>query len=240
MKVYPTGQGGIRALLEECRQDSLGRRVIDETAYHRAINDATRRAGISLNPAVNSNSPGTARDDHSNRCRARCPFFGPQSRGRTSWDRFLALGMSPKWRRDEIPLMPKHRYAIMTKYMRRLDSHGLDMMFRTCTVQANLDFSSEAIWSRSFACRWPCSRSRRRFSPIRHSRMVKLNGFSFGALGDLAPYGCSRTGMRLLLSRRDFFERYVDYAAFCANVFVKRGDISPRCGRCRFSRSFRG
>ena len=57
---------------------------------------------------------------------------------------FLALGMSPKWRREEIPLMPKQRYAIMTKYMPKVGARGLDMMFRTSTVQANLDFSSEA------------------------------------------------------------------------------------------------
>jgi glutamate--cysteine ligase len=57
---------------------------------------------------------------------------------------FLGLGMSPKWTRKQIPVMPKGRYKIMTNYMPKVGSLGLDMMFRTCTVQANLDFSSEA------------------------------------------------------------------------------------------------
>jgi len=57
---------------------------------------------------------------------------------------FLALGFQPRWGRDEIPWMPKQRYAIMREYMPRVGGHGLDMMLRTATTQANLDFSSEA------------------------------------------------------------------------------------------------
>ena len=56
---------------------------------------------------------------------------------------FLALGMSPKWSLAETPIMPKHRYAIMARYMPKVGTRGLDMMFRTATVQANLDFMSE-------------------------------------------------------------------------------------------------
>ncbi len=57
---------------------------------------------------------------------------------------FLGLGMTPNWSRAEIPVMPKSRYKIMTGYMPKVGTRGLDMMYRTCTVQANLDFSSEA------------------------------------------------------------------------------------------------
>src|SRR5215831_13992709 len=57
---------------------------------------------------------------------------------------FLGLGMTPNWRRSEMPMMPKGRYRIMTAYMPKVGRLGLDMMTRTCTVQANLDFSSEA------------------------------------------------------------------------------------------------
>ncbi|MDB5557520.1 MAG: egtA, partial [Enterovirga sp.] len=53
---------------------------------------------------------------------------------------FLTLGMSPKWTRTETPVMPKRRYRIMAGYMPKVGSLGLDMMFRTATVQANLDF----------------------------------------------------------------------------------------------------
>jgi glutamate--cysteine ligase len=57
---------------------------------------------------------------------------------------FLGLGMTPIWKRSDVPVMPKGRYRIMTSYMPKVGRLGLDMMYRTCTVQANLDFSSEA------------------------------------------------------------------------------------------------
>ncbi len=57
--------------------------------------------------------------------------------------RFLGIGGSPKWSFAETPRMPKSRYAIMTRYMPKVGSKGLDMMYRTCTIQVNLDFSSE-------------------------------------------------------------------------------------------------
>src|SRR6185312_11348768 len=55
---------------------------------------------------------------------------------------FLGLGMTPNWSRADMPVMPKGRYRIMTNYMPKVGRYGLDMMYRTCTVQANLDFSS--------------------------------------------------------------------------------------------------
>ena len=58
--------------------------------------------------------------------------------------RFLGIGGSPLWSYDETPRMPKSRYAIMTRYMPKVGTKGLDMMYRTCTIQVNLDFSSEA------------------------------------------------------------------------------------------------
>ena len=57
--------------------------------------------------------------------------------------RFLGMGGSPKWSFAETPRMPKSRYDIMTRYMPKVGSQGLDMMYRTCTIQVNLDFSSE-------------------------------------------------------------------------------------------------
>jgi glutamate--cysteine ligase len=56
---------------------------------------------------------------------------------------FLGLGFSPKWTLDETPRMPKRRYAVMTRYMPKVGKGGLDMMYRTATIQVNLDFASE-------------------------------------------------------------------------------------------------
>jgi glutamate--cysteine ligase len=57
---------------------------------------------------------------------------------------FLGLGFSPKWRLEETPRMPKRRYAVMTRYMPKVGAGGLEMMYRTATIQVNLDFASEA------------------------------------------------------------------------------------------------
>ena len=63
---------------------------------------------------------------------------------------FLGLGMWPDKRRDELPIMPKGRYEIMLRHMPRVGSMGLDMMLRTCTIQVNLDYSSEADMAHKF------------------------------------------------------------------------------------------
>jgi len=58
--------------------------------------------------------------------------------------RFMGIGAAPEWTADEMPVMPKGRYRLMTDYMGRVGTHGMQMMYRTCTVQVNLDYGSEA------------------------------------------------------------------------------------------------
>ncbi|MEL7461906.1 MAG: glutamate--cysteine ligase [Pseudomonadota bacterium] len=57
---------------------------------------------------------------------------------------FIGLGAAPHWTHDDMPMMPKGRYRLMTDYMDRVGTMGKSMMYRTCTVQVNLDFGSEA------------------------------------------------------------------------------------------------
>ena len=57
---------------------------------------------------------------------------------------FIGLGAAPIWGQDQMPMMPKGRYRLMTDYMGRVGTLGTQMMYRTCTVQVNLDFGSEA------------------------------------------------------------------------------------------------
>ncbi len=58
--------------------------------------------------------------------------------------RFMGIGAAPEWRHDQMPVMPKGRYRLMTDYMGRVGTHGTQMMYRTSTVQVNLDYASEA------------------------------------------------------------------------------------------------
>jgi glutamate--cysteine ligase len=57
---------------------------------------------------------------------------------------FMGIGAAPVWRHADMPVMPKGRYRLMTEYMGRVGTHGTQMMYRTCTVQVNLDYASEA------------------------------------------------------------------------------------------------
>lgn len=58
--------------------------------------------------------------------------------------RFLSVGAAPVWSGKDMPVMPKGRYRLMTDYMGRVGTHGTQMMYRTSTVQVNLDYASEA------------------------------------------------------------------------------------------------
>lgn len=86
-------------------------------------------------PHANINDAAAEMDAHMADCRA---VGGPLN------IHFLGLGVTPIWSVAEIPAMPKSRYGIMTPYMDKVGKLGTSMMFRSCTVQANLDFSDEA------------------------------------------------------------------------------------------------
>jgi len=81
----------------------------------------------------------------------------------------LGIGFAPSWSLAETPMMPKGRYKIMRDYMPRVGGYGLDMMFRTCTVQVNLDFESEADMVKKFRVGLALQPSPRRCSPIHRS-----------------------------------------------------------------------
>src|SRR5690606_12421938 len=90
---------------------------------------------LSGHPVTSLHETSEETDDH---------FYEILSVGEKLGIGFLGLGFSPKWTLAETPRMPKDRYAIMTRYMPKVGTRGLDMMYRTATIQVNLDFSSEA------------------------------------------------------------------------------------------------
>src|SRR5579863_804536 len=114
---------------------------------------------------------------------------------------FLGLGMTPSWSRAQIPMMPKGRYKIMTNYMPRVGRYGIDMMYRTCTVQTNLDFSSEADMVKKL-------RVSVALQPV-------ATALFDNSRGGMIPWAFE-DGMG--------FERWVDYALDVPMYFVKRGD----------------
>ena len=139
---------------------------------------------------------------------------------------FLGLGGSPEWTLAETPRMPKSRYGIMTDYMPKVGSHGLDMMYRTCTIQANLDFSDEADMvtkMRVGVALQPIATALFANSPFTDGRPNGLQSWRSWIWLDTDP---DRTGMLPFVFEDGFgFERYVDWALDVPLYFVKRGDI---------------
>jgi len=136
---------------------------------------------------------------------------------------FLGLGFTPVWRRDQIPAMPKGRYRIMREYMPKVGGLGLDMMFRTCTVQANLDFGSEADMVAKF-------RTSLALQPIctalfANSPFVegKPSGFVSARANVWTDTDPDRTGMLDFVFQDGFgFEAYAKYALDVPMYFAKR------------------
>ena len=136
---------------------------------------------------------------------------------------FLGLGMWPDKRRDELPIMPKGRYDIMRRHMPRVGSLGLDMMLRTCTVQVNLDYASEADMVRKFRvglALQPLATALFANSPFTEGRPNGMLSFRSHIWSDTDP---QRTGMLPFVFEDGFgYERYADYALDVPMYFVYR------------------
>jgi glutamate--cysteine ligase len=149
---------------------------------------------------------------------------------------FLGLGMTPVWKRSEVAVMPKGRYRIMTNYMPKVGSLGLDMMYRTCTVQANLDFSSEADMVRKLRvglALQPVATALFANSPFTEG---KPNGFLSYRSEIWRDNDNDRSGMLPWAFEPGMgYERWTDYALDVPMYFVKRGphyiDVAGRSFR---------
>ena len=149
---------------------------------------------------------------------------------------FLGLGFTPNWRRDEIPVMPKGRYKIMRAYMPKVGGMGLDMMFRTCTVQANLDFGSEADMVAKFRTSLalqPIATALFANSPFKEGQPSGFLSARANVWTDTDP---DRTGMLDFVFADGFgFEAYARYALDVPMYFVKRNgryiDVAGRSFR---------
>jgi glutamate--cysteine ligase len=136
---------------------------------------------------------------------------------------FLGLGMWPDKTRAELPIMPKGRYAIMLSYMPKVGGHGLDMMLRTCTIQTNLDYSSEADMVKKFRvglALQPVATALFANSPLTEGKPNGYKSFRSHIWEDTDP---DRTGMLPFVFDEGFgYERYLDYALDVPMYFVYR------------------
>ena len=135
----------------------------------------------------------------------------------------LGFGFAPDWTLAETPMMPKGRYKIMRDYMPKVGGYGLDMMFRTCTVQVNLDFASEADMVKKFRvglALQPVTTALFANSPFREGRPSGFLSYRAQVWSDVDN---ARAGMLPWVFEDGMgFERYVDYALDVPMYFVYR------------------
>ncbi|MFX0542027.1 glutamate--cysteine ligase [Roseovarius sp. S4756] len=136
---------------------------------------------------------------------------------------FIGLGAAPEWMHEDMPLMPKGRYKLMDSYMQKVGTMGRVMMRRTCTVQVNLDFSSEADMVKKFRVALalqPVATALFANSPFFEGKPNGHKSWRSRVWRDLDP---DRTGMLPFVFEDGMgFERYVDYALDVPMYFVYR------------------
>jgi len=136
---------------------------------------------------------------------------------------FIGLGAAPIWTHEQMPMMPKGRYRLMTGYMDKVGTMGKTMMYRTCTVQVNLDFSSEADMvqkMRVALALQPVATALFANSPFIDG---KPNGHKSWRSRVWRDLDASRTGMLPFVFEDGFgFEAWVQYALDVPMYFVYR------------------
>ncbi|WP_026381250.1 glutamate--cysteine ligase [Afifella pfennigii] len=217
------GPNGIEAVLKGM-ESLLGWEPIYDGDHIIGLLDPTGGGAISLEPGGQFELSGaplpnlhrTCRETHAHLAQVR-EVAEPLGIG------FLGIGMSPKWTRAATPMMPKQRYDIMANYMPKVGGKGLDMMFRTTTIQVNLDFASESDMVRKMRVGLslqPIATALFANSPFTEG---KPNGFLSWRAEIWRDTDPDRTGLLPFAFEEGFgFERYVDWALDVPMYFVIR------------------
>jgi glutamate--cysteine ligase len=235
------GERGIRALLEGM-QNLTGWDPIMENGRPIGLVDEAGGGAISLEPGGQFELSGAPlRTLHETETETAQHLDHAKAIGDRLGVGFLTLGMSPLWSRAETPVMPKARYRIMTDYMPKVGTMGLDMMYRTATVQVNMDYESEADMVKklrvSLALQ-PIATAIFANSPFTEG---KPNGYLSMRSRIWRDTDGARTGMMAFAFEDGFgYERYVDWALDVPMYFVKRGSTYHDVSGASFRDLFAG
>ncbi|MCW2382559.1 MULTISPECIES: glutamate--cysteine ligase [unclassified Sphingobium] len=212
--------GGIRDLLDGLR--AFGWEPVEEGGKVIALSGSD--GTISLEPAGQLELSGAPLDNLHQTCAETGRHLEQvKAVGDKLGLGFLGLGMWPDKTRAELPIMPKGRYGIMLQHMPRVGSMGLDMMLRTCTIQVNLDYSSEARMVKMFRTSLalqPLATALFANSPFTEGKPNGYLSYRSHIWSDTDPH---RTGMLPFVFEDGFgYERYADYALDVPMYFVFR------------------
>lgn len=235
------GQGSIRQLIEGM-EGLLGWEPIVDRGLPIGLVDPTHGGAISLEPGGQFELSGAPLENlHQTATELQAHMAQVMEIAEPLGFGFLALGASPLWSLAETPAMPKSRYAIMADYMPTVGTRGLDMMFRTATVQVNLDFSSEADMRRKMRL----SIALQPVATALFANSPYLDGRITGRLSERSEIwrdtDNARAGMIPFVFEDGFgFERYADWALDVPMYFVKRGDAYIRATHVTFRQFMAG
>jgi len=217
------GPKGIRALLEGM-QAMLGWEAIMDEGNIIGLVEPTGRGAISLEPGGQFELSGAALENVHQVCReVNAHLAQVREIASPLGIGFLGVGASPLWRLEETPIMPKSRYQIMSDYMPKVGRHGLDMMYRTSTIQVNLDYASERDMRRKMQVAMklqPVATALFAASPFREG---KPSGYLSWRAQIWRDTDHDRSGILPFVFNPDFgFADYVEWALDVPMYFVLR------------------
>ena len=215
------GERSIRAILEGL-QNRYEWNPVFEGEY--LIGLTKNGANVSLEPGGQLELSGAPLDNIHQTCdEVHVHLHEVQTVADEIGAKFIGLGAAPHWTHDDMPLMPKGRYKLMDAYMGTVGTAGTQMMRRTCTVQVNLDFASEADMVQKFRVALalqPIATALFANSPFFEG---KLNGHKSWRSRIWRHLDDSRTGMLPFVFEDGMsFERYADFALDVPMYFVYR------------------
>ncbi|HUF87540.1 MAG TPA: glutamate--cysteine ligase [Thermohalobaculum sp.] len=215
------GETSVRAMLEGMRDRFGWEEVVERGNIIGLVKDG---ANVSLEPGGQFELSGAPLENLHQTCdEVNTHLAEVRAVAESIGAGFIGLGAAPVWRHEDMDMMPKGRYGIMSRYMPKVGSRGLHMMFRTCTVQVNLDYGSEADMVRklrvSLALQ-PVATALFANSPFWEGRPAGVLSYRGHCWQDL---DADRTGMLPFAFEEGFgFERYVEYALDVPMYFVYR------------------
>ncbi|WP_010217933.1 glutamate--cysteine ligase [Sphingomonas sp. PAMC 26621] len=215
-----TEKGGIRDLLDALT--AYGWQPVEENGNVIAMTGSD--GSISLEPAGQFELSGAPLENLHQTCAETGRHLEQvKAIGEKFGIGFLGLGMWPDKTRAELPIMPKGRYAIMLRHMPRVGTMGLDMMLRTCTIQVNLDYQSEADMVQKFRvglALQPLATALFANSPFTEGKPNGMLSYRSHIWSDTDP---ARTGMLPFVFEDGFgYDRYTEYALDVPMYFVYR------------------
>jgi len=218
------GSCSIRAILEGLAEQYAWKPILEHGRPIALLDDTG--ASVTLEPGGQLELSGALLDNIHDTCReVNTHLKQVKSIAEPMGAAFLGMGFQPRQRRRDTEWMPKGRYRIMRSYMPKVGNLGLDMMSRTCTVQVNLDFSSENDMVEKFRTSLalqPVATALFANSPFVDGRPTGFVSFRSHVWEDTDP---DRTGMLPFVFESGFgFERYLDYILDVPMYFVHRGE----------------